>query len=323
MPIKVRRLLDQPIISQDMSQSLGNNINGPSLIRVPEWVPNPLGRYYLYFAHHEGRSIRLAYADQLTGPWQIKQGGALRIEDSLFPHDRRQITPKIDAGDNLFDLGVDDFHPHIASPDVHVDADKKQIRMYFHGMVEDGDQKTRLAVSDDGLNFQPRRDLFDHYYFRTFEFGGVIWALSWGGYLYRAEHAAGPFERGPALFEREPVSPQGTILRHLAVHVSDNRLHLFFSRIGDTPETIQYCQVTLDDDWHQWQVTTPVEILRPVDPWEGALLPSVQSRPGAVFAAEHALRDPDIFRDDDGRFYLLYSGAGEQAIGIVELLGME
>lgn len=25
----------------------GENINGPSLIRVPAWVKNPLGRYYL------------------------------------------------------------------------------------------------------------------------------------------------------------------------------------------------------------------------------------------------------------------------------------
>ncbi|NET62179.1 MAG: hypothetical protein F6K47_40550, partial [Symploca sp. SIO2E6] len=33
----------------------GSNINGPSLIRVPEWIENPLGRYYLYFAHHQGK----------------------------------------------------------------------------------------------------------------------------------------------------------------------------------------------------------------------------------------------------------------------------
>ena len=84
MSIRIHRLLDRPIISQDMSSSLGNNINGPSLIRVPDWVPDPLGRYYLYFAHHEGRSIRLAYADQLTGPWKLKEDGALRIEDSLL-----------------------------------------------------------------------------------------------------------------------------------------------------------------------------------------------------------------------------------------------
>ena len=91
MSLIIRRLLDHPIISQQMSPSLGNNINGPSLIRVPDWVPNPLGRYYLYFAHHKGRSIRLAYADQVTGPWTIWEAGALSLEDSLFPHKYSQI----------------------------------------------------------------------------------------------------------------------------------------------------------------------------------------------------------------------------------------
>ena len=48
-----------PLIVPEMSASIGTNINGPSLIRVPDWVENPLGRYYLYFAHHKGKFIRL------------------------------------------------------------------------------------------------------------------------------------------------------------------------------------------------------------------------------------------------------------------------
>jgi hypothetical protein len=45
----------------------GASLNGPSLIRMPAWVENPLGRYYLYFAHHAGKYIRMAYADRLEG----------------------------------------------------------------------------------------------------------------------------------------------------------------------------------------------------------------------------------------------------------------
>ena len=50
-------LIDGPIIHVDYDSRLEGNVNGPSLIAVPSWVDHPLGRYHLYFAHHEGRSI--------------------------------------------------------------------------------------------------------------------------------------------------------------------------------------------------------------------------------------------------------------------------
>ena len=53
-PISVERLADRPIISPDLHSSIGTNIQGPSMIRVPDWVESPLGRYYLYFADHKG-----------------------------------------------------------------------------------------------------------------------------------------------------------------------------------------------------------------------------------------------------------------------------
>jgi hypothetical protein len=59
--VTVARLPENPIISLSSSETLGNKINEPSVIRVPSWIENPLGRYYLYFAHHKGRFIRLAY----------------------------------------------------------------------------------------------------------------------------------------------------------------------------------------------------------------------------------------------------------------------
>ena len=39
-------------------------LTDPSLIRVPSWVKNPLGKYYLYFAHHTGKYIRLGVRGQ-------------------------------------------------------------------------------------------------------------------------------------------------------------------------------------------------------------------------------------------------------------------
>lgn len=51
-----------------LAGSAGANINGLCVIRVPDWVQNRLARYYLYFAHHQGRYIRLALADDPAGP---------------------------------------------------------------------------------------------------------------------------------------------------------------------------------------------------------------------------------------------------------------
>src|SRR5262249_17714167 len=79
--MKITRLAQQPIIRPHMDDRMGDNINGPSLIRVPDWVEKPLGRYYLYFAHHDGRYIRLAYSDDLLGPWTMHRKGALPLHD--------------------------------------------------------------------------------------------------------------------------------------------------------------------------------------------------------------------------------------------------
>ena len=54
------------------------------MIRAPDWIEGPLGNYYLYFADHKGRYIRLAYADKLLGPWRIYPPGSLQLEQSCF-----------------------------------------------------------------------------------------------------------------------------------------------------------------------------------------------------------------------------------------------
>ena len=84
--VTATRLGDGPIITPEMDARMGGNIQGPSLIKVPEWVENPLGNYYLYFADHRGTYIRMAYADEVTGPWTVYSPGSLRLEDSFFPH---------------------------------------------------------------------------------------------------------------------------------------------------------------------------------------------------------------------------------------------
>ena len=77
MSIRIQRSKHNPIVRPDMDDRLQANINGPSLMQVPEWIENPLGRYYLYFAHHQGTFIRLAYADDLLGPYTVYSPGVL------------------------------------------------------------------------------------------------------------------------------------------------------------------------------------------------------------------------------------------------------
>lgn len=77
------------------------------------------------------------------------------------------------------------------------------------------------------------------------------------------------------------------------------------------------------DDWNDWQATEAVELLSPEFPWEGSELPVLSSLRGEMGMAAHELRDSFVFVDNgesgDGEKYLLYVGAGEQAIGMARL----
>jgi len=82
------------IISPDTHPQVGTNIQGPTVIRVPAWVEDPLGTYLLYFADHKGDHIRLAYAEHIAGPWIVYDGGCLALADSRF------LTSAPDADDD-------------------------------------------------------------------------------------------------------------------------------------------------------------------------------------------------------------------------------
>ena len=133
----ITRLNDgEPIITEAMFVAAGatgregRNINGPSIIRVPDWIApenraDPSAVYYLYFAHHQGNYIRLAWAEHIEGPWNLYQVGA-------------GVSV---GGRGVLDLGSDDqinigngiaIRNHIASPDVHADDTNQRMIIYFH-----------------------------------------------------------------------------------------------------------------------------------------------------------------------------------------------
>ena len=297
--IEVVRFPNNPIIRPEMLPGHdGGNINGPSLIRVPGWLPHPLGKYYLYFANHHGKYIRLAYADHLAGPWKIYEPGTLRLEEA----------PGCKG--------------HIASPEAVVDVPRKEIRMYFHGPAKEAkDQKTFVAVSGDGLHFKASAEVLGIFYWRVFRWDGWWYAMAKGGFLYRSRNGLTAFEAGPTPFPPSEFHGKREIknhgVRHVALLPEGSRLWIYYTNMGDAPERIFRCHVELRGDWNTWKASAPDEVLRPETEWEGARRPVKESANGAASGPENALRDPAIFVED-GRVYLLYSVAGESGIAIAE-----
>jgi hypothetical protein len=297
---RVVRFTQNPIITPGSSQTIGDNINGPSLIRVPSWVARPLGRYYLYFSHHAGKFIRLAYASQLAGPWTVYEPGTLRLEEASRCYD------------------------HIASPDVHVDETRREILMYFHcpsggkvdanGRVDINAQQTLLAASRDGLRFTADTQPLGPAYLRVFQWGGSYYAIARAGVVLRSPSMRSPFEPGATLIAAEP----GKLLRHAAVDVGGDVLRVYYSRIGDRPERILRSDVHLTPDWSHWRASPPVDVLGPEREYEGGDRPLETSKPDEAPGRVRQLRDPAVFREG-GKAYLLYSIAGESGLAIGEL----
>jgi hypothetical protein len=194
--------------------------------------------------------------------------------------------------------------------------------MYFHGPARaDKGQKSFVALSPDGLSFQARDEILGLFYFRVFRHDGAWYALAKGGMLFRSADGLTKFEAGPSVFPGETRTGDlnGPGPRHVAVLPENGALRVYYSSIGDAPERIRRARLALTPNWREWQVTASQDVLRPERDWEGATLPVTESKAGAVKGREHALRDPAIFTDTDGRRYLLYSVAGESGLAIADL----
>ncbi|MGY8826550.1 MAG: hypothetical protein ACKVJG_21940 [Candidatus Latescibacterota bacterium] len=287
---EVQRLGVNPIIYPTMpglQGDIGRNINGPSLICVPEWIEGALGAYYLYFADHSGHYIRLAYADDLAGPWTIYEPGVLHMHEAPG-------------------------RAHIASPDVHLYEEERQIRLYFHQPAPEAeralDQVSYVALSNDGLHFNVRPQILGQYYFRVFQYGGWHYAFA-KGISYRSRDGLTDFVEGETHLPR---------CRHTAVWVEGDIVHLVYSRTEDRPESILYTWVDLREGWLDWNFAEPTRLLAPELDWEGADCLLEKSREGKIMKRVNELRDPAIYREN-GQLYLLYSVAGESGIAIAKL----
>jgi hypothetical protein len=303
-------LNDAPIISVENHPECKGNANGPSLIEAPAWLHNPPGRYLLFFAHHEGDSIRLAASDKLTGPWKIIAPVPLALEHSLFAIDSADEQQLHHEARAFIEAGADGNYPHIASPDAWVDHDNRQIRLYYHGRLEDGRQRSRVALSGENLCFSAHPEILGSSYLRIFRHDDCFYAIAMPGQLYRSRDGLGNFETGPRLTTES--------IRHHALLQHDGQWYVLWTRVGDRPERILLSILNTADDWRQWRFGETREIHRAQKSWEGADMKPRASQYGGVMQRVNQLRDPAIF-EEDGRIYLLYAIAGEQGIAIGEL----
>ena len=357
-----------PIVTQHMFAELGvpdegENINGPSVIRVPDWLPreertSPKANYYMYFARHGsdlvGDYIRLAWAERIEGPWTLFQIGA-----DVPPGSRGVLDTGTNGTIEIF--GGRDITGSVGSPDVIVDHANRRFVMYFHSQRMPKNQKpgdrrparlystALVATSWNGLDFNrsendspPGHGIRPHSlgrsYFRTFEANGWLYAIANTGTMYRApapgilldseaiwaqawERDDGPLRRTyKAAYAKQGMPPQ-LRFRHFAVLPAGDELHFFFSRKADIHERIQMAVVDIsgNNNWKEWPVSyPPLEILNPEMEWEGANRPLKISKKGGATGVRQ-LRDPCILKDEDGSLYLFYTGAGEEAIGVVQL----
>ena len=345
----------QPIIDQDMFDDLGvedegENINGPSLIRIPDWI-SPANRanrsavYYLYFADHVGDYVRMAWAENITGPWHLYQIGSnvARGNRGVLDNGGRDIN----VGN-----GIVIEENHLASPDVHVDNENRQIILYFHSGSstffngeEMNGQFTWVATSPDGLDFNDRIEpvRLSTSYVRVFEHDNELYAFDNSSSPKRALDADNPWEppsnyySGATLsslwetrsgsFTQEPIEENLGLsraelrVRHTAVRVVGNELQVFYTRRGDSPERVMMSTVDLRaGDFENWEFSfPPAELLTATSGWEGGQYEPEPSETSAAPENVNQLRDPYVFEDSDGSLYLIYAGSGEDGLGIAAM----
>lgn len=262
----------------------GNNINGPCLIKVPEFVKNKIGNYYLYFGHHEGLYIRMAYSDNILGPYTIYQNGVLHLKDII---------------------GYD----HLASPDVIINYKNKKLIMYYHCFNKNA-QSTFYAYSDDGITFNTEKINILYPYFRYFVHKKNDYGICMNGRI------------GSIILKKEKKVFQilGLLLpksRHTSIITINNRLFVFYSIVGDCPEHIYVSEITSLKK-NNIKINKKLSIIKPDLSFESNNIEPKKSNYGIATKDVNELRDPYVYLEND-IIYILYTFCGEKGIAIATI----
>ena len=342
-PFQANRLNNgNPIITPSMfnNSSDGQSINGPSLIRIPSWIPtsqraNASARYYLYFGSHVGDYIRMAWAANIEGPYTLYNNFTSPGNRGVLDNNNSDIIL-------LNNTRIEENH--LASPDVIVDNENQRIILYFHSgssffvnNQRQNRQVTWVSTSQNGLNFNGNIEPvhLGNSYFRVFPYDGDLYSFGNGGNLNRALNANTPWaipsqhDLTDALWDRNSNNAFGDDIqvprselrvRHTGVHTEGDDLYVFYSRRGEFQERIRLSTIDMAAaSWRNWDPSyPPIDILTPNPGWEGGQRTLANSETSDAVNVNQ-LRDPDVFEDNDGQLYLVYSGNGEGGLGIARL----
>lgn len=298
---KINIIIDKQIFQECNLSDDGDNINGPSIIKVPDFIKNPLGKYYCYFADHGGKYIRMAYSNQITGPYKLYKNGVLHLDN------------------------IPGFN-HLASPDVHIE--EKKLCMYYHCPYKNGktSQSTFCSYSNDGLTFISDNINIIHPYFRKFNYKNNLYGLAMKtvdcntiSYQMKEEGCLSVTvimkQINNTWKEVCEILPWS---RHTCILTINNKNYIFFSSVNDIPEHIKMGELLIDEKNNTYNIINIKSIIKPELFYENHNEPLNKSKYGSSSDFVRQLRDPYVIKDNE-EFYILYTVCGEKGIAIGKL----
>lgn len=365
-------------------EGAGVNYNGPSIVKIPSWVAtgdraDPSANYYLYYGHHDGQYIRMAWAASIEGPWTYyratgdKTAARQRTStDGRGVLDFGTLTTQYDMGNTIV-VPTYASGGHLSSPFIYLDNVNEQFVLLFHarttwtsttrpraGFVT-VNQHTMVATSSDGLNFHSvsqggqvghglrESAILAPFYLNPFNIRGRWYGFENQGRLWQSP-LSDPFNLTPTTtgqsyhwtqvnsplfddfyFSELALSDEWTVgtnyyyePRHTFTRVLDggDRLEIWYTAKAQIPERIIRAEIiTESDDPADWWLrrVNAERYLPPATLWENIDKPWIEGQGGSNYNGNPECRDPIVFEDSDSSLYLVYSGGGEQGIGIASL----
>jgi hypothetical protein len=296
----------QPIINiENVPEAFGTNFSGATVFLNPGYLDSSIyARYIMYFAHHSGTFIRIATSNNPFSGWAFPNLEILKIGK------------------------FNEFHDHIASPEVFLDHESKTLNLFFHSRINGSrEQQTFLAKSKDGVKFEfTPMESFLPFYLRVSVHNGKVFGVTKGGNLF--SHPGGNFSRDwkylgnmdspDSKLERLNYFNDVGNIRHAHIISYKENLLVFYTRLGEAPEQIYARLINFGSDNNLIEFSEQIEIMQPRLPFECQSAPLKESQPGPSEIFERAFRDPFVFMEKDVKL-LFYSYGGESGIGVCEI----